>query len=429
MIGKEKLKEIILSNRDFITTQVGEIIKRDNIKLPEKLNKVVILYGVRRSGKTFVLFDLFRKHKEKSLYIDFEDERLTGFEIEDFDVLKDAFLELFPFLLSKRMYFFLDEVQNINGWERFCRRAVERENIKVFVAGSSSRIMPYEIHSSLRGREWSLEVMPFSFKEYLKAKKVELDKNYIYGPKKVLIKRHFSQYLKWGGFPEVVTAGSVFEKRKVINEYLSAMFFKDIVERFNMSNTALVDTLTERLFSAFSSKFSLRAFYRQYKDVFPFSKDTLYNYYKNFLDSGLIFEVKKFAESTYKRQRNPAKIYVADSGLARRVTSEDLGRILENIVFLELRKDAEEIFYFDEEYECDFVVKKGNNFFPYQVCYELNEDNRQREIEGLIECCKRLKQKKGMLLTEGQEEQIVREGINIAVLPVWKWLLRSESKK
>jgi len=97
---------------------------------------------------------------------------------------------------------------------------------------------------------------------------------------------------------------------------------------------------------------------------------------------------------------------------------------LENIVFLELRKDAEEIFYFDEEYEYDFVVKKGNNFFPYQVCYELNEDNRQREIEGLIECCKRLKQKKGMLLTESQEEQIVREGINIAVLPVkylhWK---------
>ena len=150
MIGKEKLKEIILSNKEFILNQVEAIIKREGFRLPEAVEKVIVLYGVRRSGKTFILYDLFRNFREESLYIDFEDERLADFRLEDFETLREAFLELNPRLVDKNKVFLFDEIQNIAGWEKFCRRVAEREKTRVYVSGSSSKIMPEEIHTSLR---------------------------------------------------------------------------------------------------------------------------------------------------------------------------------------------------------------------------------------------------------------------------------------
>ena len=426
MISKELLKEIIISNEEFITRQVKKIIKREGISFPEILNKAVILYGVRRSGKTYILYDLFKRYKNKALYIDFEDERLSDFETKDFQLLKETFLELKPHLIGKELVFLFDEIQNIEGWEKYCRRIVERENIKVFVTGSSSRIMPMEIHTSLRGRAWGIEITPFSFREYLYLKGMNTkDENIIYGSKKALVKKYFSEYIKWGGFPEVLLLKSELEKRKVIKEYLEAMFFKDLVERFNITNIHLLKVLTEKLFSSFSTKFSLTAFYKQYKEKLPFSKDTLFSYYNYFLESMLIFEIRKFSESSYKRLRNPAKIYLADTGICKKVTSADLGRILENVVFWGLRKNREEIFYFNENRECDFIVKDNQGkLFSYQVTLELKEDNREREIAGLTEACKRLKITKGTIFTYDEEDSVVVEGIGIEIIPVWKWLLK-----
>ena len=447
MINKELLKEIIVSNEEFILNQVKGIIKREGIIFPDfsasldvsenkrlPLHKVIILYGVRRSGKTYILYDLFKKYKDRALYLDFEDERLADFEIKDFEKLKEVFLELKPRLTGanrsevkeKEMIFLFDEIQNIKGWERFCRRITERENIKVLVSGSSSRMMPLEIHTSLRGRAWSIEVTPFSFREYLLFKGMDIqNKNIIYGSKKALVKKHFSEYLKWGGFPEVSLLKSDFEKRKVIKEYLEAMFFKDLVERFNISNIPLLKMLTERLFSSFSSKFSLNAFYKQYKEKLPFSKDTLFSYYYYFLESMLIFETRKFAESSYKRLRNPAKVYLIDTGICKKVTSADRGRILENIVFCQLRRKGEEIFYFEEKKECDFIIKdEQGKLFPYQVTWELKEENKEREIKGLVEACQKLNVKEGVLFTYDEEGNEIAEGINIKITPVWKWLLR-----
>jgi len=416
MISKELLKEIIISNKEFITQQVKKIIKREGISFPEILNKVVILYGVRRSGKTNILYDLFKKCKSQALYIDFEDERLTDFETKDFEVLKEVFLELNPHLIGKELVFLFDEIQNIEGWEKYSRRIVEREKIKVFITGSSSRIMPMEIHASLT---------PFSFREYLHLKGVDIkDENIIYGSKKALIKKYFSEYIKWGGFPEVSLLKSDLEKRKVIKEYLEAMFFKDLVERFNITNIHLLKVLTEKLFSSFSLKFSLTAFYKQYKEKFPFSKDTLFSYYNYFLESMLVFEIRKFSESSCKRLRNPAKIYLADTGICKKVTSANLGRVLENVVFWGLRKKGEEIFYFNENRECDFIVKDNQGkLFPYQVTLELKEENEEREIAGLVEACKKLGLKKGTIFTFDEEDNKVIEDINIQILPVWKWLL------
>ncbi|MEF3280552.1 MAG: ATP-binding protein [Elusimicrobiota bacterium] len=427
MISKQILKEIIISNEEFILNRITNVIPRKGLFFPETLKKVVILYGIRRSGKTYILYDLFKKHKDTALYIDFEDERLSDFKISDFEVLKEAFLELKPEVLKKNIVFLLDEIHNIKGWEKFIRRIVEKDNFKVFITGSSSRMMPKEIQTSLRGRSWSIEITPFSFKESLFIKNIDAEsKDIVYGSEKYRIKKYFSDYLKWGGFPEVLLVESDFEKRKIIKEYLDAMFFKDLVERFNITNITLLSVLMENLFSSFSSKFSLNSFYKQYKQKLPFSKDTLFLYYKYFLDSMLVFEIKKFSESPYKRVRNPGKIYVVDSGICRKVTSDDLGRIVENVVFLELRKQGE-VFYFEEEKECDFILKDfNNNFMPYQVVYELNSDNEEREIKGLVDACRYFSKRNGIILTFDQSGSRKVDGINIEILPVWQWLLLND---
>ena len=244
-----------------------------------------------------------------------------------------------------------------------------------------------------------------------------------------MTKKYFSEFTKWGGFPEVLLLKSDADKRKVIREYFEAMFFKDLVERFNITNIPLLKSLTEKLFSSFSLKLSLTAFYKQYKGKFPFSKDTLFSYYNHFLESMLVFEVRKFSESSYKRLRNPAKIYLVDTGICKKVSSSDSGRILENIVFLELRKRGNEIFYFEEDGECDFIVKTDNGeIFPYQVTLELKEENREREIKGLIEACRRVNRKNGIIFTHDEEDNEVIEGVNIQILPVWKWLLTHPTK-
>ncbi len=230
--------------------------------------------------------------------------------------------------------------------------------------------------------------------------------------------------MRWGGFPEVCLSISELEKMKLLKEYFGAMFFRDLVERYRITNITLIESLTDKLFSSFSTRFSLTSFYKQYKDRFPFSKDLLFRYYKHILRSMLVFEVRKFAESTYKRMRNPAKVYLVDTGLCRRVTSSDSGRLLENIVFLELRRKGYEVFYFEEKRECDFIVKTGDNrFLPFQICFELNEENSEREIGGLLAACKHLGIDEGIVLTYDVEREMNREGFKIRVLPVWKWLL------
>lgn len=427
MIAKESLKQVIRSNEEFIVENVRQIVKRESAQYPDRLNKVVIFYGIRRSGKTFILYDLFKKFRESACYLDFEDDRLQGFTLEDFDKLKESVLELNPHLIGEELVFLFDEVQNVDGWEKFCRRAAERENARVFVSGSSSRIMPYEIHTELRGRAWSIEVTPFSFREYLHIRGVMADgDSSFYGSRRILFKRYFSEYLKWGGFPEVSLVDSELEKKKLLDEYMRAMFFRDLVERYNISNISLFDALNEKLFSSFSTKLSLNSFYKQYRGKFPFSKDLLFRYYKYFINSMLVFEVRKFAESSYKRLRNPPKIYLADVGLCRKVSSEDLGRLLENVVFLELKRRGAELFYFEEGRECDFICKAEENvFWPIQVTVELGGDNRDRELRGLVKACKWLGKNEGVVLTYDEESEIELDGVNLKVLPVWKWILES----
>jgi uncharacterized protein len=427
MVREQDLKEIIVSNAAYIE-EIPEIQRRDNIVLPdEKTRKVVVFYGVRRSGKTYLLYETFKKHPKNSLYIDFEDERLRDFTVNDFNKLREAYFDLHPDLVGKEVYFLLDEIQNVPSWERFVRRVTEREKIRVYVSGSSSKMTPQELHTSLRGRAWAVEVLPFSFKEYLSSQSVQLDSSSYYSGAKHDLKSRLESYLRWGGFPEVCYSSTDLQKQKVLKEYLGAIFFKDVVERFKVSNIVLIDALKDKLFESAALKLSLAAFYKQCKDQFPFSKDSLYSYYKYFIESLIVFEVKKFSPSSYKRLRNPAKIYLIDCGIARRIASEDKGRQLENAVFLELKRRGNEIFYFEEEGECDFIAKNEVGLLhPIQVALELNNSSERRELEGVVEACKRLRLAGGTIVTLNEEREDKVEGIRVRVVPAWKWLLMKD---
>ena len=424
MISKNIIKELILSSRTFILESLPGIVPRAAAVVTAP-GKTVILYGIRRSGKTFILYDIFLRNRDTGLYLDFEDDRLTGFTAADFTTVQDAFLELQPEAAGKIVYLF-DEIQHVAGWERFCRRVTERENAAVYVTGSSSKLMPLEVDTAIRGRAWSVAVFPFSFPEFLQFRQGTVDRNEIlFGAQKVETKRLFAEYARWGGFPETALAVAPLDKTKLLQEYLRAMFFRDLVERYSMTNIPLFDALSDKLFSSFATRMSLTAFYRQYKDLFSFSKDLLFQYFHNFEESMLIFAVRKFSESSYKRSRNPVKIYPVDTGLCRRVASEDAGRILENIVFIELARRGGEVFYFEEKQECDFVVKDGEGarLAAFQVCRELTDENRLRETGGLTAACRRLDLIEGTILTDDQEWEEEAEGIKINIRPVWRWLL------
>ena len=426
MISKSLLKEVLLSNEEQILGIAPTLMHRSVGGVMDLPRKTTVFYGVRRSGKTFLLYQRFLANRETALYLDFEDDRLHGFTLQDFQSLQESFLELKPHLDGKPLVLLLDEVQNVDGWEKFCRRAVEREGHQVMVSGSSSKIMPFEIATELRGRAQSIEVLPFSFKEFLRTKGIDSAKpTILYGSRKSTLKRHCEEYLRWGGFPEVIFANNDLSRSKLVREYLTAMFFRDLVERYSISNIPLLDALSEKLLSSFSTKVSLGAVAKQFKNLFPFSKDSLYQLYKCFQMSMLIFEVRVFAESSYKRMRNPAKIYLADTSLGRRVTSADSGRLLENLVYLELRRRGLEVFYYEAKRECDFIIKEESGTLrPIQVCLELNESCIDREVEGLTSAAKDLGSSEGLLITLRDEQELTRDGIAIHVAPVWKWCLR-----
>jgi len=423
MISREVLKDIIKSNEDFINNTVGEIFPRIDIAFPKKLKKVKIIYGARRSGKTFLLYGLFKKNRENALYIDFEDERLNGIELNELDKIREGFFELKPHLLhEKNIVFLFDEIQNIRGWEKYARRLVEREGIDLYVAGSSSQITPSRISSSLRGREWSIAIYPFSFKEFLGVKKTDLT-NSLYGKDKILVNKHLTDYLKYGGFPEVTLVEDDFTKQKLLHEYMSAMFFKDLVEQFDLKNATLLETLKETLFSSFSAKFSVGSFYRQFKEKFPFSKTSLFRYYDAFLKSMLIFEARFFSSSAYKQRRNPPKIYMVDPGLALKTKSHDWGRAFENAVFLELKRRGYDIYYYMGNKECDFILKESSgDFSAIQVAWEVTDENKKREYDGVLEACRSLNETEGTIVTRDQDFKEKVSGINISCVPFAKWI-------
>lgn len=413
MIPDKRLEELLLDQKETFLSRSPGISRRVDFNRYCANEQVVVISGIRRSGKSTLMRQFAGRYKE-FYYINFDDERLIDFELSDFSSLTLAFNKIYP---GARVMF-IDEIQNVLGWERFIRRAHD-EGYKIFLTGSNANLLGSDLATHLTGRYSKIELYPFSFIELLNFEHIEYDA--VSTLKKAELLLAFDRYLIQGGFPEFLK----YRDDEFLKRIYDDILFRDIITRFSIRDTKGFRQLVQYLFSNMTKE----AGYHSLKNALGFKSAMSVRSYIGFLEeSYLIFELFKYDFSLKKQYANPKKIYVIDNGMRNAVSfrfSGDDGRLLENLVFIELKRRNAGIYYYRSKHECDFVIEdKGALSSAIQVCFELNATNRDREVSGLLEAMTELRIKTGMILTYNQDENIqVGEGLDIVVLPVWRWLL------
>ncbi|MFB6175524.1 MAG: ATP-binding protein [Candidatus Nanohalobium sp.] len=437
MDTKEKLKDLIIYWKEF---EIPDYMERDFNWSYLESDKILTVTGSRRAGKTFLCFQMMDElevPEDNILYLNFEDERLQPVQGDELTKLLETYRELYTPEEDERLYLFLDEIHTIPGWEKWVRRISEREkDIKLVITGSSSELLPDEISTELRGRPLNKTVYPFSFKEFLEMKEVgyELDK-LPYSDQKPEVKKAFNEYLKYGGFPEVVKEKDKQLKQEILQEYYSTIFRRDIVERYKVENIEGLKDFYKMRIDNFASKMTYSQSKNNLKSLgHDMSKNTVKKYLSYAKNSFLLFELERYTPKTKNRMRYPRKIYPIDTGLVNAVRfnfSQNLGQALETLVFLQLkRQENGEIFYYEEDRECDFIIQEGNKVEKaVQVTESLTQNNKNREINGLIEALKNFDLEKGLILTEDTQKTLEEEGKTIEIKPVWYWQLEQNSQQ
>ena len=403
--------------------------------LPSKVDSVI---GVRRGGKTWLLFQKIRNLLKEGvspsslLYINFEDERLLPISSEAMDLLLRTYYSLYPEMTKERKYFFLDEVQNVEGWEKFVRRIVDQENVHVVVTGSSSKLLSREIATALRGRAIATEVYPLSFREFLKFHGVEPpDPQRLDSSTRAVLSHEFRKYMEIGGFPEVQSF-SDFDQLRTLQEYTRSIVLRDVAERHGLKNIAVLRTMVRYMLNNPATLFSANKLFNYIRSLgMKVDKNFVYEAVEHLSDAYFLFLVCKHTWSEKAKQVSPSKLYLIDQGLIianLKKPEPDWGRILENVVFLHLKREFLEVEYYRSEHsEVDFIVFDpiSRRKAAVQVSLSL-EDNRtfRRELKGLEEVLMKEIAPRALLLTGEDREEEHRIGKEtIAVLPVWKFLL------
>lgn len=412
MINQRHLEKIIRDQRKTFEEKDSGTSRNIDFQRYLKTGQITVISGIRRSGKS-TLLKQFSQHYPNYYYLNFDDERLIDFSISDFQNLMLVFQKHFS---SKVI--FLDEIQNVQMWERFARRIFE-EGYKIFITGSNAKLLSSELATHLTGRYYKIELYPFSFEEFLRFNKVDYDQ--ITSKKEAKILKNFDNYLEGGGFPEYVKN----KKNESLEEIFEDIIYRDLLTRFKIREVKNFKLLINYLFANFTGETN----YNSLKNLLDFkSATTVKNYIEFMQESYMVFELFKYDYSLKKQYVSNKKVYVIDNGIRNAVAfsfTKDSGKLLENMVFLELKRRGEEIFYYKDKKECDFLIRKGLRISEaIQVSQGLdNPETEKREIEGLLEAMEKFKLKKGMIITESQEEEKKLNGKKIKIVPAWKWLL------
>lgn len=419
---------------EFHERPLPELTARDaqSPALPGKANAVI---GMRRAGKTFYCYQQMRTllasgtAKERLLYLNFEDERLLPFSAADFQEVLDTYYRKFPAHKKQTCHFFLDEVQRVEGWDRFVRRVLDTEDLRLWVTGSSSKLLSSEIATSLRGRSLATEVFPFSFREFLRFHRAEPASVNRFGSEtRAALAHHAENYLRRGGFPEVQGMDDDL-RRRVLQNYLDVVILRDVVERHAVRNTVVLRALIRHLLTAPATYFSLTKFYHTLRSQgIACTKNDLYFFLDALADAFLVYLVPIHSRSNKARQVNPRKAYAVDTGLLEAMSfrmTEDRGALLETLVYLELRRQglAPEYYFTQSGLEVDFVLPESGSPQPrlIQVCWSLKDPaTRQREQTALREAMKELRLKRGLIVTWLEDESPQPD---LEVQPVWRWLV------
>jgi hypothetical protein len=428
MKKKEQLKIII---RDFHLQNNFDVIKRE-CEPPLDTKKIITLIGVRRCGKTSILYEMINRLKVKVskthiLFLNFEDERLE-LESDELDLILQAFLELYPEQNLSECYFFFDEIQNITGWEKFIRRIYDTISKNIYITGSNSKLLSSEIATSLRGRTLTFEVFPLSFREYLRFKNIQVD---LYSSKSMaLIKNSLNSFLKNGGFPETLFLDEYYAN-KTLQEYFNVLLYKDLCERYGITNTIALKFFLKRILSSTTKQISINKIYNDLKaSNIKIGKNTLYEFLDYAQNIYLALTLHRFDSSLVSQELGEKKIYTIDIGLNNAVEfrfSDNIGKSLENAVFLEFKRKGYELYYHREnQSECDFLIaQSGSIVKAIQVCYDMSDsDTKKREIKGLIDACQRFALTSGTIITYDSEESFEQNGIQIEIIPFYKEVLR-----
>lgn len=432
-ITAENLKRVISEQRqNFLNT--ADYIEREILTHPDftrwrALKEIIVITGVRRSGKSFLLRLIWKKIQESKpvaadnfLYVNFDDEKMVNFTAADFDSLLETYYELFEINNRQKVYLFFDEIQNITGWEKFLNRLHESGKFKIFVTGSNATLLSKEISSALTGRNFPLTLYPLSFREFINYKNPELlsKKNWHLTENRARLKKLFTDYSANGGFPEIVINGY----RPLLQEYLKNIIYRDIVLRRHIRHEFNLREIVSFVVSNIGVVLSLDNIAKMTgtKNLM-----TVKNYLGYLEDSFLFFNLPRHSFSVKNQIYNPDKIFTIDSGLYHEVAivnSANEGRLLENIVFLQLKRRHPVIYYFKEQHECDFVVQEKNKVTGvFQVTKVTNDNNRDRELSGLLEAMKKFNLNNGLILTADQNEIIKLKNAKITIIPIWQWLL------
>ena len=426
------LKNIIV---DFQETLLETGTPR-RLKIQTVPDKATICIGVRRSGKSTYLFQIMEKLLDQGisrtniLYLNFFDDRLHDLRYGNLGDILEAYYSLFPEKkTTERIYCFFDEIQDIPGWEAFVDRLMRTEKCEVYITGSSARLLSKEIATQMRGRALSWEIFPFSFQEALDMKNIE-HKSPLSTKKQLLVRKAFEEYWQSGGFPEVIGLDRSL-RIKIHQEYFNSLMFRDLIERHDISHPKALTDLSHWLINNAASLYTINSLTGYLKSLgHKAPKSAISEYLEWFEDAFFLFTVRLFDASLTRANANPKKIYCIDHALVTSTASGILlnsGHLLENLVFLALRRMSADIFYYKckSGKEVDFTVLRPDSpRMLVQVCTSLADPRtRKREVAALIEAMKESGLQAGTIVTLEDEEQIHLETGDIHVIPAWRFLL------
>ncbi|MBQ2176634.1 MAG: ATP-binding protein, partial [Alphaproteobacteria bacterium] len=390
-----------------------------------------VLTGIRRAGKSYTLYqDMLEKllsgkaKLEDFLYVNFEDERIASINATELGLVLDAYWEMYD---QKRPYIYLDEIQNITGWEKFARRLTESKH-HVMITGSNAKMLSKEITSTLGGSYIQRDIYPFSFAEYLRYFGVELSKNWEYNPEQRLaVIRHFNEYFYHGGFAECFEQK---DKREWLTSLYQKIVLGDIVERNKVRNPRVLRLLARKLADSVMQPTTLKRLEHIIKSTGDSISQTVLKDYLGYMeDAYLTFSIPNLI-SPLTDQQTIVKRYFADNGILNNFLIHGEAKLLENIVAIHLKRKCKmedlDVYYLnDRSGECDFVVCKGNQVVQaIQVSYDISaEKTRKREVNGLLLAARQTGCNNLLLLTDHESEEIDMNGHHIKVLPVYEWSL------
>lgn len=424
MAKKDQFKFLI---REFHEQSLPKTYTRD-LEIPLSSRKIVTVYGPRRSGKSYYFYTLISSlmkkgtPKERLLYLNFEDDRILPLKAGDLDALVEAYFELYPDHKKEEVFLFLDEIQNVEGWEVFVRRIHDKEKVKIFLTGSSSKLMSREIATALRGRTIAFALYPLSFHEFLRFRGIELGKNFEYGTQRFEVKKALEDYLEHGGFPEVVLESDDVVRNKILEEYFESLVFRDLAERHRIRNLDLLRDLIKHLFTNTTSVFSTNSYFKSVKQPLRISRQTVLDHLRIIQGTHYITLLPKFSWSLKEQRANPQKIICLDTGIRNRVIfrfSKDTGKAAENVVGTALLRSGNAVYYWQGKREVDFVTAQNGGLHAVNVTFGAAVDDR--ELEGLIEFKRQFKRVEKLVLITKDTEDTEK---SVKLIPLWKWLLQ-----